>query len=586
LALAAPFMLSVSFSPSATLVNQLLAVCGWGAVLVLGGKGSLRPALSALAAIEAAMLMLLAAVLASTSVALPLSLALSAGLLLCGSVAVLFAAQQGGGEGFLVRPVLMGVVAAGALSGLVAVVQVFFPDSADRLWIAHSSLPGRAVGNMRQPNHLSTLLLWGLIALVPLADASLKRQRLHPRRRLALSALGLGAGALMTLGVVLSASRTGAVGFLLLSAWGLLDKGLARRVRVSVVLSPLLYLAFWMLVAAWAHHTQHTFGAEARLAATDISSSRFAIWANTLEMIRAQPWWGVGWGEFNFAWTLTPFPGRPVAFFDHTHNLFLQFAVELGLPTALVLTGLLAVAVIQAFRRCAAAPGDEGTASRAALMMVLLVGLHSLLEYPLWYAYFLLPTAWAFGHALRRPAAGAALPKIPPADAEALAPVDRERPGATWLLPVAGGLMALGAVLAAWEYHRVVLIYQPNGDGSSLEQRIRAGQASGFFGHHADYAAATTAEPPASAGSAFQRTTHVLLDTRLMVAWARALAESGEPDGVDKGRYLADRLREFRNPAADEFFAPCEKPPVEPAASPQPFQCEAPLKAWSWRDFR
>ena len=28
-------------------------------------------------------------------------------------------------------------------------------------------------------------------------------------------------------------------------------------------------------------------------------------------------------------------------------------------------------------------------------MMVLLVGLHSLLEYPLWYAYFLLPAAWA-----------------------------------------------------------------------------------------------------------------------------------------------------------------------------------------------
>jgi len=324
-------------------------------------------------------------------------------------------------------------------------------------------------------------LLWGLIALVPLVDASLKRHGHQPRQRLARSALGLCVGALMTLGVVLSASRTGAVGFLLLAAWGLLDKGLTRRVRVSLVLSPLLYLAFWMLVATWAHHTQHTFGAEARLAATDISSSRFAIWANTLDMIRAQPWWGVGWGEFNFAWTLTPFPGRPVAFFDHTHNLFLQFAVELGLPAALVLTGLLAVAVVQAFRRCAAAPGDEGTASRAALMMVLLVGLHSLLEYPLWYAYFLLPTAWAFGHALRRPAAEGA--GRPPDAAEAPAGGGSARFGAGWLLPLAGGLMVLGAAFAAWEYHRVVLIYQPGGDGSSLEQRIRAGQTSRFFGH-------------------------------------------------------------------------------------------------------
>ena len=35
--------------------------------------------------------------------------------------------------------------------------------------------------------------------------------------------------------------------------------------------------------------------------------------------------------------------------------------------------------------------------------MVLMIGLHSLLEYPLWYAYFLLPAAWAWGFALGRP---------------------------------------------------------------------------------------------------------------------------------------------------------------------------------------
>ena len=33
-------------------------------------------------------------------------------------------------------------------------------------------------------------------------------------------------------------------------------------------------------------------------------------------------------------------------------------------------------------------------------MLVVVVGLHSLLEYPLWYAYFLLPTAFALGLAL------------------------------------------------------------------------------------------------------------------------------------------------------------------------------------------
>ncbi len=42
---------------------------------------------------------------------------------------------------------------------------------------------------------------------------------------------------------------------------------------------------------------------------------------------------------------------------------------------------------------------------RAAFVIVFLVAVHSMLEYPLWYAYFLLPTAFAFGLCLERPAA-------------------------------------------------------------------------------------------------------------------------------------------------------------------------------------
>ena len=98
----------------------------------------------------------------------------------------------------------------------------------------------------------------------------------------------------------------------------------------------------------------HTFGGAARLAEGDISSSRFGIWANTLALIRQQPWSGVGFGEFNLAWTLTPFPGRPVAFFDHTHNLPLQLAVELGLPLAAAVMALLLWALVRGLRR---APG-------------------------------------------------------------------------------------------------------------------------------------------------------------------------------------------------------------------------------------
>ena len=98
------------------------------------------------------------------------------------------------------------------------------------------------------------------------------------------------------------------------------------------------------------HQHSAVFGGEVQLQKSDISSSRFGIWSNTLALIAAHPWAGVGFGEFNFAWSLTPFPGRPTAFFDHTHNLPLQLAVELGLPLATLVIVLLLAALWRAWR--------------------------------------------------------------------------------------------------------------------------------------------------------------------------------------------------------------------------------------------
>ena len=100
--------------------------------------------------------------------------------------------------------------------------------------------------------------------------------------------------------------------------WGLLDRRLSRATRILVVCSPLDYLALWGVTAVWAHRTGMSVGREARFNGSGlyISCSRCKIWCNTLALIAQQPWLGVGFGEFNFAWTLTPFPDRPVAFFD------------------------------------------------------------------------------------------------------------------------------------------------------------------------------------------------------------------------------------------------------------------------------
>ena len=124
---------------------------------------------------------------------------------------------------------------------------------------------------------------------------------------------------------------------------------------------------------------------------------------------------------------------------------------------------------------------------RSAWVMLLLMALHSQLEYPLWYAYFLLPTAWLFGYGLGAPALG-------PDRGRAARPAS-----ATRALFVGGLLLVLGSALALVDYARVAVIFMPPQDGTPLAERIAAGRRSWLFAHHADYAAVTTDDDPSTA---------------------------------------------------------------------------------------
>lgn len=561
-----PALLAYNVPPSGTLLNQTTAILGWGTFTVALSMSIDKPrsmASSGLISLLAALALLGAmALLAIPMSSVPTSLAFSnAGMIAVAAIMVCAgaAAASAGRLAICFAALSWAVVVASFLSLAVGFVQVFAPDWADGDWIARTGFPGRAVGNMRQPNHLSSLLLWAAIGIAWLFDTTALSRR-----------IAAVLYALMIAGIVMSASRTGMVGVGLLMVWGLADRRLSKSTRSLLISSPLIYIAVWAGLAAWAQFGHHIFGAEERLSQGDISSSRFKIWSDTLQLISRFPWTGVGFGNFNFAWTLTPFPNRPVAFFDHTHNIVLQFAVELGIPVATLVLVLLGYAMwrawVQSGAKAGSESGHEATTGRAALMMVLVMALHSQLEYPLWYAYFLLPTALAFGLCLGKP--------TQPGESGPVSTRPR------WLLTAGAAVMLSGLVVTA-DYMRVVQVFAPLADAAPLPQRIESGRHSWFFAHHADYAAVTTVDEPSSAMPAFEGATHYLLDTRLMMAWADAYAEKGD---LERARNLAQRLREFHNEKSNDFFAECEEPP-EPGER-KPFQCEPPKSALDFRDFR
>ena len=128
------------------------------------------------------------------------------------------------------------------------------------------------------------------------------------------------------------------------------------------------------------------------------------------------------------------------------------------------------------------------------------------------------------------------------------------------------------------DYRRVVVIFSPPDNAPSLAQRIADGERSWFFAHHAHYAAATIAEHPSQAMPSFKVATHFLLDTRLMIAWAKAYAERGD---LDRARHIVARLKEFRNEDAKAFFDECKDASLQPA----PFQCTPPGRELKYEDF-
>ena len=578
-AVALPTMIAWNVSPSATFFNQAAAFVGWGAFLLVLGASlprSVWPRSHGTLTLLAALAVCAVDALAAMAYSVPSTLALSnAGTIVPAALvaAVAASARRAGRGRPAFRAFAIALAVAGVASAVIGLVQVFAPKLPDGDWIALSAIVGRATGNLRQPNHLSSLLLWSAVAVVWLGET----KTLDGRVAAALTLLFVYV-------IVLSASRTGALGTLTLAGWGLLDKRLSRRARIVLIVTPLFYLATWWATGVWFEHSHRVFAGQARLSGSgDISTNRFAIWSNALALIASHPWLGVGFGDFNFAWTLTAFPGRPTEFFDHTHDLVLNLAVEMGIPLAVVVLALLVFALWRALRN-AIADGRSGSATqtdapfpiqRAAFVIVFLVAVHSMLEYPLWYSYFLLPTAFAFGLCLEQPVA---------AD---VARADGVEADVTRPYVLAAMVLMLAGTLAVYDYMRVVVIFRP-ADLEPLERRIAEGRHSVLFGHHADYAAATIAEHPSKVMIVFERAPHYLLDTRLMAAWARAFAERGE---VEKARWISDRLREFRNEDSEEFFAPCRKlqaasAPTAAASAPQPFQCRHAKRTFRFEDFR
>lgn len=367
------------------------------------------------------------------------------------------------------------------LSCVFALVQYFGWAAHWAPWIATIG-PGEGSGNLRQRNQLASLTGIGLVCLTYLLAQA--RESRAPRRW----AMALAALTLLALGNAVTSSRTGALAWAMVLAISL---GYSwRSGQRSAALVPAIGLAIYLcastLMPAALEWTLAQRGAPLpcangpcnaleRLAASG-SDSRIALWRNVIDLIALRPWSGWGWNELNYAHYITLFTGERFSEkLGNAHNLPLQLAVELGLPTALGVCAALLLAIWRA------RPWREVCLWRQAAWGVLaVIGLHSLLEYPLWYGPFQIAMlvcvlALALGTTRSHSAADHAAPE--------LARFDR------WVDALALGLLLVIAVVA-FDYHRTSQIYLPAHQRHSAyrDRPMEAARASWFFQDHADFA--------------------------------------------------------------------------------------------------
>ncbi|WP_413707047.1 Wzy polymerase domain-containing protein [Ralstonia sp. Ralssp110] len=290
--------------------------------------------------------------------------------------------------------IAIAVITGGLATFAVEILQLLrVPGLPDLLISMAPQGAGRRMwGNLNQPNHVGSYLAFGLAATLFLAQT--RRRWCIPLIVMALALLA---------GMALTVSRTS---WLLVIVVGLLAGWVrasgrygARKWIEACVPLVLLVLAYQMCDSLVAYgnlrwHWDLPVSLAGRV--QEGVGLRPLLWRHAWHMFLTHPLLGGGWGDY--AWNQyvqTDVLGH-VEMSMNAHNIILDLLAKAGL------VGLLAVSLpllgfIRLMWRRRITPE---LAFVYAIVLVLAV--HSMLEYPLHYLYFLLPFAFAIGYADER----------------------------------------------------------------------------------------------------------------------------------------------------------------------------------------
>ncbi|RXZ44603.1 PglL family O-oligosaccharyltransferase [Crenobacter cavernae] len=360
------------------------------------------------------------------------------------------------GEEGLIRALAWALVAGAVLQSLIGFCQVtgLAELMGGVLFYDRAHPTTNVFGHIGQRNQYAHYLTWGVAAL-----AYLFAQRVLSRRVFVSLLLWLA------LSIAWAASRTVLIYAVALFAlagvwhWRVRSEESKRLFAVfGVAAAAIVALQFVLplvngLVTHFTHSAMSVESGVERLASNGdgMGARRFTEWHKAWLVFMDAPLTGAGWSQFaaeSVRLQMLPMfqgAGFNSGLFSNAHNLEMQLLAEMGWPGTLLAIGGFAWAVWPYFR----APARATQVLPLAVLAVTLI--HSQLEYPLWYLYFLavLVMVVALAPAMPRRSVAAG--------------------SANLVIAVALGVVSLMAVPRYWE---MVSLYSPTGQRARDDARV------------------------------------------------------------------------------------------------------------------
>ena len=243
----------------------------------------------------------------------------------------------------------------------------------------------RIGANLAQPNQLATLLLLGILAHA----WAWVRQTIS-------SSAAIFAIVFLLFGLALTESRMGVLssGLILLSIWYWRRLWPSSLMPYAATLLMVFFVAMFVLQTFFTHWLLLDYTPSVLVRVK--GETRWDMWSMFYHAALEKPWLGYGWNQSLLAQVINATAqnteqGLQGLVTSYAHNLFIDLILWLGIPLGLLTTAAVLTWLVRA------ASHVKNSQNALLVMCVVAMGIHAMLELPLYYAYFLLPLGLIVG---------------------------------------------------------------------------------------------------------------------------------------------------------------------------------------------